>query len=283
MTVEDLIVRLRIEEDNKTAERRSKGNSTINGAHIVKDDQNNFKKRKKVEQRSNQPKKKFKEKFFNCGKIGHKSIDCRTPKKGKKKDQANMIESNKECDDLYAMFSECNLTANPREWWMDSGATRHIQFFNEVMHCFEQVHYLVKCTSRGRVYLPQDELAQAGLGLFDGDIFAGRVADKWRIFMKKQIQRARKFFDEAEKEVTELSASSRWPNAYQNNKRDDREIFRFFQSGDWQRDVLEVVVAAAVVVVGGVVVGGGDGDGGGEIDDGLPMFLLSVISLEHES
>ncbi|PHT39057.1 hypothetical protein CQW23_22630 [Capsicum baccatum] len=66
-------------------------------------------------------------------------------------------------------------------------------------------------TSRGRVYLPQDELAQEGLGLFDGDIFAGRVADKWRIFMKKQIQRARKFFDEAEKEVTELSASSRWP------------------------------------------------------------------------
>nr|QQR34446.1 chromoplast bifunctional 15-cis-phytoene synthase [Capsicum annuum] len=62
---------------------------------------------------------------------------------------------------------------------------------------------------RGRVYLPQDELAQAGLS--DEDIFAGRVTDKWRIFMKKQIQRARKFFDEAEKGVTELSAASRWP------------------------------------------------------------------------
>ncbi|PHT56689.1 hypothetical protein CQW23_05175 [Capsicum baccatum] len=36
-------------------------------------------------------------------------MDCRAPKKGKKKDQANMIESNKECDDLCAMFSECNL------------------------------------------------------------------------------------------------------------------------------------------------------------------------------
>ncbi|CAN4109757.1 unnamed protein product [Withania somnifera] len=62
---------------------------------------------------------------------------------------------------------------------------------------------------RGRVYLPQDELAQAGLS--DEDIFAGKVTDKWRIFMKKQIQRARKFFDEAEKGVTELSAASRWP------------------------------------------------------------------------
>ena len=38
MTVEELIVRLRIEEDNKAIERRSKGNSTINGAHIVEDD-----------------------------------------------------------------------------------------------------------------------------------------------------------------------------------------------------------------------------------------------------
>ncbi|KAF3633090.1 putative phosphoserine aminotransferase, chloroplastic-like [Capsicum annuum] len=37
-----------------------------------------------------------------------------------------MIESNKECDDLCAMFSECNLVGNPREWWMDSSATHHV-------------------------------------------------------------------------------------------------------------------------------------------------------------
>ncbi|KAH0682538.1 hypothetical protein KY290_021117 [Solanum tuberosum] len=41
--------------------------------------------------------------------------------------------------------------------------------------------------------------------------FAGRVTDKWRIFMKKQIQRARKFFYEVEKGVKELSSVSRWP------------------------------------------------------------------------
>ncbi|XP_073044702.1 phytoene synthase 2, chloroplastic isoform X2 [Primulina eburnea] len=62
---------------------------------------------------------------------------------------------------------------------------------------------------RGRVYLPQDELAQAGLS--DEDIFIGVVTDKWRTFMKKQIARARKFFDDAEKGVTELSSASRWP------------------------------------------------------------------------
>nr|AFK46516.1 unknown [Lotus japonicus] len=62
---------------------------------------------------------------------------------------------------------------------------------------------------RGRVYLPQDELAKAGLS--DEDIFSGRVTDKWRNFMKGQIRRARMFFDEAEKGVSELSSASRWP------------------------------------------------------------------------
>lgn len=59
------------------------------------------------------------------------------------------------------------------------------------------------------MYLPQDELAQAGL--CDDDIFRGKVTDKWRFFMKGQIKRARRFFDEAEKGVAELSAASRWP------------------------------------------------------------------------
>ncbi|KAK8546587.1 hypothetical protein V6N13_067794 [Hibiscus sabdariffa] len=62
---------------------------------------------------------------------------------------------------------------------------------------------------RGRIYLPQDELAQAGLS--DEDIFCGKVTDKWRNFMKKQIKRARMLFDEAEQGVKELNASSRWP------------------------------------------------------------------------
>ncbi|GAA0161658.1 cyclase [Lithospermum erythrorhizon] len=62
---------------------------------------------------------------------------------------------------------------------------------------------------RGRIYLPQDELAQSGLS--EEDIFAGKVTEKWRHFMKKQIIRARKFFDEAENGVTELSSASRWP------------------------------------------------------------------------
>ncbi|CAN6162607.1 unnamed protein product [Urochloa humidicola] len=62
---------------------------------------------------------------------------------------------------------------------------------------------------RGRVYLPQDELAQAGLS--DEDIFSAVVTNRWRKFMKQQIKRARMFFEEAERGVTELSQASRWP------------------------------------------------------------------------
>nr|ABW80613.1 phytoene synthase E1 [Thinopyrum obtusiflorum] len=62
---------------------------------------------------------------------------------------------------------------------------------------------------RGRIYLPQDELAEAGLS--DEDIFKGVVTDKWRKFMKRQIKRARMFFEEAERGVTELRKESRWP------------------------------------------------------------------------
>lgn len=59
------------------------------------------------------------------------------------------------------------------------------------------------------MYLPQDELAQAGLS--DDDIFKGKVTDKWRNFMKGQIKRARMFFDVAEKGIYELNSASRWP------------------------------------------------------------------------
>lgn len=52
-------------------------------------------------------------------------------------------------------------------------------------------------------------MAQAGLS--EEDIFAGKVTEKWRNFMKKQIKRARKFFVDAENGVKELSSASRWP------------------------------------------------------------------------
>ena len=128
MTFEDLIVRLRIKEDNKAAEKRSRGNSTISGVNFVEENPTKLKKRKKASgPKSNPPKKKFNGNCFNCGKHGHRANECRGPKKDKKKkDQANLAESKGEMDDLCAMLSECNLVGNPSEWLIDSGASCHV-------------------------------------------------------------------------------------------------------------------------------------------------------------
>uniref|UniRef100_A0A1S3Z597 CCHC-type domain-containing protein n=1 Tax=Nicotiana tabacum TaxID=4097 RepID=A0A1S3Z597_TOBAC len=83
MTLEDLIVRLWIEEDYKAAEKKSRGNSTIMGVNIVKEALTS-KKRKKSSGPKNYPsKKKFKRNCHNCEKVGHKAAECRAPKKDK--------------------------------------------------------------------------------------------------------------------------------------------------------------------------------------------------------
>lgn len=62
---------------------------------------------------------------------------------------------------------------------------------------------------RGRVYLPQDELAQ--FGIRNEDVFAGKVTDQWREFMKEQITRARFYYSLAEEGASHLNKASRWP------------------------------------------------------------------------
>jgi len=49
----------------------------------------------------------------------------------------------------------------------------------------------------GRVYLPKDELK--AFGITETDLARGAIDDKWRAFMKFQIQRTRELYAEAEK------------------------------------------------------------------------------------
>lgn len=62
---------------------------------------------------------------------------------------------------------------------------------------------------RGRIYLPLEDLA-----LFDyseADLINGVIDDRWRALMQFEIQRARKFYKEAEAGISQLSADARWP------------------------------------------------------------------------
>ena len=86
MIVENLIVRLRIEEDNKAAEKMSRGNSTISGVNFVEEDPTKLKKIKKASgPKSNPPKKKFNASCFNCGKRGHRLLNVGVPRSTKRR------------------------------------------------------------------------------------------------------------------------------------------------------------------------------------------------------
>ncbi len=62
--------------------------------------------------------------------------------------------------------------------------------------------------ANGRLYLPLDELAAFGLG--EADIAAGRVDDRWRAFMRFQIARNRRLYDEAWPGIACLSSDGRF-------------------------------------------------------------------------
>ena len=147
ITLEHLVMRLQIEETN-----RAKQAAASNGARVNVMEHG---KSQSYKSKANTPNKgkgklavtnggvskqktKFKGKCFNCGRTGHKSSECRAPKK-----EANMVSQlTKEVEDLnlVAVISEVNMAeSNPKEWWIDSGATRHVCTNRSMFSSFDQV------------------------------------------------------------------------------------------------------------------------------------------------
>lgn len=62
---------------------------------------------------------------------------------------------------------------------------------------------------RGRIYLPLEDLTSFNYS--EKDLFAGVIDDRWRKLMDFQIQRARKFYQDAERGIRSLNCDSRWP------------------------------------------------------------------------
>jgi phytoene synthase len=63
--------------------------------------------------------------------------------------------------------------------------------------------------SRGRIYLPQDEMAL--FGYREADLLDGKMNDNWRALMAFQLRRAREWFARSEEGVRWLSGDARWP------------------------------------------------------------------------
>lgn len=62
--------------------------------------------------------------------------------------------------------------------------------------------------ANGRLYLPQDELAEFGLSEIDFD--RGEVDDRWRNFMRFQIERNRRLYEEAWPGIALLASKGRF-------------------------------------------------------------------------
>ena len=86
-------------------------------------------------------KNKFKKKCFNYGKMGHRSVDCRLSRRNNKNHKTNVVDNiTRDVSDinLSAMVSEVNLVgSNPKEWWIDTSATRHVCSSKEMFTSFE--------------------------------------------------------------------------------------------------------------------------------------------------
>ncbi|KAK9160690.1 hypothetical protein Syun_007031 [Stephania yunnanensis] len=140
MRLEDLIVRLRIKEDNKKNDNKNgdfpnETNANLLGGQIIK----SSKKMKHSSDESNQFKgraNKFISSCFICKKHGHEAKDCNKWKRNKTQSKAhggghaNFIEDELSKDvsnlNLFAVVFEANMVDNPQEWYIDIGATKHV-------------------------------------------------------------------------------------------------------------------------------------------------------------
>ncbi|CAM8934624.1 unnamed protein product [Rhodiola kirilowii] len=127
MSMEDLVIRLKNEEDNRSSDKRLR--LSTGRANVVEHGESSKGKKpfNKLGPKGGTMKKKAQSKFtgkcFNCDKEGHRAADCKS--KQKKKKTVNVAEGDE--DMLVAVISQLNpADSNPKEWWLDTGATHHI-------------------------------------------------------------------------------------------------------------------------------------------------------------
>lgn len=138
MLSKDMSNKAHVLYDNAASKKRQ-GESSKNGKH---NKQRNS-KGNHLKPKGGVSKNTIKGDCCNCGKTGHMAKDCRAPKKTKndpkQKNKANVVD-----DSGYftGMVSEVNLVSNVtnvRDWWLDSGATRHVCKFRNAFSSYKKV------------------------------------------------------------------------------------------------------------------------------------------------
>ncbi|VFQ77289.1 unnamed protein product [Cuscuta campestris] len=131
MTLEHSLVRLRIREEGLTREKKVAVAKANVVEHPSKEGSSKGPKpnkdKKKIGPKGGVAKPKFTGKCFNCGIMGHRSLECRKKPQKKKQKMEEALSLELDAMDLCAVVTEVNLVeSNSKEWWVDTGATRHI-------------------------------------------------------------------------------------------------------------------------------------------------------------
>ena len=128
MSMEDLILRLRVEEDHRKGD--SVDGARANFIESEPSTKQRFQKFKgKKITKLNKPKgedfKKIKGNCWVCGKPAHKAQKCRH-RKDQNVTHTNQAHMHEVDDNLVVVVTETNLVSNVKGWWIDTGATRHM-------------------------------------------------------------------------------------------------------------------------------------------------------------
>ncbi|GJY00710.1 pol polyprotein [Tanacetum coccineum] len=167
MSVKDLVVCLRIEEDNKLAQKdtyasdfakanmvehdgsSSRSNPKGKGKDKRKNDKKSEGKYEYLAPKAGIVKKKFQGSCYNCDKPGHRATNCKMPKRVNLR-QANMVNDDVDMivmvSNVCAMIFEVNLVGtNHVGWWIDTRATRYV--------CADKRDVVLKMTSEKELKL----------------------------------------------------------------------------------------------------------------------------------
>ncbi|GJT59569.1 pol polyprotein [Tanacetum coccineum] len=162
MVLKNLVVRLRIEEDNKLAQKdtytpdSAKANmvehtgssSRFNSKGNKKDKWKNEKKSKGKSEylapKARIMKQKFQGICYNCDQPGHRAANCKMPKRVNPR-QANMVNDDVDMiaivSDVCAMIFVVNLVGtNHGGWWIDTRATCHVCTDKSMFHSFKPIN-----------------------------------------------------------------------------------------------------------------------------------------------
>ncbi|GJX23709.1 pol polyprotein [Tanacetum coccineum] len=161
MSVEDQVVHLCIEEDNKMAQKNtctpdsakanmvehvgssSKSNSKAKRKGKGKNDKKSKGKAEYLATKVGIVKQKFQETCYNCDQPGHHDANCKMPKRVTPR-QANIVNDNIDMisivSDVIAMIFKVNMVgSNNIGWWVDTWVTRHVCADKSMFHSFRAV------------------------------------------------------------------------------------------------------------------------------------------------